>query len=146
MKTERRGNPAAPFSTSRRTAYWHFGSPSLFAGANAVDPIKIEHVFVVLRLVMFAVQPSAVSATAGSVLPVDWVKMSPPAPIVAQYLTESAKEASAAVAKLRRSNFMEARYAFSFVLATFGIAIAAKMPLITTTISSSIRVKPLRFI
>jgi hypothetical protein len=30
------------------------------------------------------------------------------------------------------------------VLANFGIAIAAKMPMITTTIRSSIRVKPLR--
>src|SRR5712692_10334619 len=37
-------------------------------------------------------------------------------------------------------------YAFSFVLANLGIAMAAKMPMITTTISSSIRVKPLRFI
>src|SRR2546425_1555518 len=34
-------------------------------------------------------------------------------------------------------------YAFSFVLANFGIAIAARMPMITTTISSSISVKPL---
>src|SRR6266545_1420603 len=42
--------------------------------------------------------------------------------------------------------FTEARYAFSFVLANFGIAIAAKMPMITTTIRSSISVKPLRFI
>src|SRR6476660_4448692 len=45
---------------------------------------------------------------------------------------------------LRRSDFIEARYAFSFVLANFGIAIAARMPMITTTIRSSISVKPLR--
>jgi len=32
------------------------------------------------------------------------------------------------------------------VLLNFGIAIAARMPMITTTISSSMRVKPLRFI
>src|SRR5437867_7574710 len=37
-------------------------------------------------------------------------------------------------------------YAFSFVLANFGIAIAARMPMITTTINSSISVNPLRFI
>src|SRR4026209_2987712 len=37
---------------------------------------------------------------------------------------------------------MLARYAFSLVLANFGIAIAARMPMITTTIRSSIRVKP----
>src|SRR5215211_334877 len=46
----------------------------------------------------------------------------------------------------RRSDFIEARYAFSFVLANFGIAIAARMPMITTTIRSSIRVKPFRVV
>src|SRR5437879_2724639 len=95
---------------------------------------------------MFAVQPSAVNAMTGAVLPVDWVNVTPPAPIVAEYLTESAKYASSAVTRLRRSDFIEARYAFSFVLANFGIAIAAKMPMITTTINSSMSVKPLRFI
>src|SRR6266702_5252773 len=82
----------------------------------------------------------------GAVLPVDWVKMTPPAPIVEEYLTESAKYASSAVTRFRRSDFIDARYAFSFVLANFGIAIAAKMPMITTTIRSSMSVKPLRFI
>src|SRR5438874_10195666 len=62
------------------------------------------------------------------------------------YLTESAKYASSAVIRFRRSDFIDARYAFSFVFANFGIAIAAKMPMITTTIRSSISVKPLRFI
>src|SRR5690242_21633567 len=94
---------------------------------------------------MFAVQPSADKVMVGAVLPVDWVNITPPAPIVAEYLTESAKYASSAVTRLRRSDFMEARYAFSFVLANFGIAIAAKMPMITTTINSSMSVKPLRF-
>src|SRR5207249_2344724 len=108
-------------------AYWHFGSPSLPAGASDVDPMKIEQVLVVLAFLIFAVQPSAVVVMVGAVLPVDWVKMTPPAPIVAEYLTESA------------------RYASSFVLANFGIAIAARMPMITTTISSSMSVKPLRF-
>src|SRR6266513_343937 len=61
------------------------------------------------------------------------------------YFTESAKYASSAVIRLRRSDFIEARYAFSFVFANFGIAIAAKMPMITTTIRSSISVNPLRF-
>src|SRR3989449_274529 len=73
---------------------------------------------------MLAVQPSAVVEIDGAVLPVDWVKVTPPAPIVAEYLTESAKYASSAVTRLRRSDFIEARYAFSFVLANFGIAIA----------------------
>src|SRR5881409_1838592 len=95
---------------------------------------------------MLAFQPSAVVVMDGAVLPVDWVNTTPPAPIVPEYLTESAKYASSAVTRLRRSDFIEARYAFSFVLANFGIAIAAKMPMITTTISSSMSVKPLRFI
>src|SRR5690242_4448399 len=43
---------------------------------------------------------------------------------------------------LRRSDFIAATYALSFVFANFGIAIAARMPMITTTIKSSIRVKP----
>src|SRR5437773_3861212 len=62
------------------------------------------------------------------------------------YFTESAKYASSAVIRLRRSDFIDARYAFSCVFGNVGIAIAAKMPMITTTIRSSISVKPLRFI
>src|SRR6188768_3331787 len=46
---------------------------------------------------------------------------------------------------LRRSDFIDARYAFSFVFANFGIAIAARIPMITTTIRSSIRVNPFLF-
>src|SRR2546422_11346411 len=94
---------------------------------------------------MFAVQPSPVVVTAGVVLPVDCTKLTPPAPYAAVYFTESAKYASSAVTRFRRSDFIEAMYAFAFVLANFGIAMAAKMPMITTTISSSMSVKPLRF-
>src|SRR5437763_2195893 len=43
---------------------------------------------------------------------------------------------------LRRSDFIAATYALSLVLANFGIAIAARMPMMTTTIRSSMRVKP----
>src|SRR5437867_3823749 len=60
------------------------------------------------------------------------------------YTVLSEKYASCAVIKFRRSDFIVARYAFSFVLANFGIAIAARMPMMTTTIRSSIRVKPFR--
>src|SRR5437016_9077725 len=59
--------------------------------------------------------------------------------------SDLAKYASSAVTRFRRSDFIEAMYAFAFVLANFGIAMAAKMPMITTTISSSMSVKPLRF-
>src|SRR5256885_1750604 len=57
---------------------------------------------------MFAVQPSADRVTVGRELPVDWVNITPPAPIVAEYLTESAKYASSAGTRLRRSDFIEA--------------------------------------
>src|SRR6185369_9800566 len=60
------------------------------------------------------------------------------------YLELSAKNASSAVTRLRRSDFMAVTYALPFVLANFGIAIAAKMPMITTTIRSSMSVKPFR--
>src|SRR6266550_34028 len=101
------------------------------------------HVLVVVVCDTVAVKPSAVTMIVG-----------PTTPLVVLYavfrllvyLTESAKYASSAVIRLRRSDFIEARYAFSLVFANFGIAIAAKMPMITTTIRSSINVKPLRFI
>jgi len=50
------------------------------------------------------------------------------------------------VTRLRRSDFIAVTYAFDFVFANFGIAIAAKMPMMTTTINSSMRVKPLRIL
>src|ERR1700716_34949 len=58
------------------------------------------------------------------------------------YVPESEKNDSSAVTRFRRSDFIAAVYAFVFVLANFGIAIAARMPMITTTISSSMSVKP----
>src|SRR5688500_19075044 len=45
---------------------------------------------------------------------------------------------------LRRSVLTDASLALSLVAANFGIAMAARMPMITTTISSSISVKPFR--
>src|SRR5205809_7209608 len=95
---------------------------------------------------MFAVQPSAVVLMTGAVLPVDWVKVPTHAPIDAEYLTESAKYASSAVTRLRRSDFIEARLFFSFVLANLGSALVPYTTLFRSTISSSMSVKPLRFI
>src|SRR5437762_11644978 len=112
----------------------------------------MPQLFVVFRFVMLAVHPACVPVPmvgAASVLPVVVQKATAAAvgglvqATVVLYLTESAKYASSAVTRLRRSDFIEAIYAFSFVFANFGIAMAAKMPIITTTISSSIRVKPL---
>src|SRR5262249_49479049 len=101
------------------------------------------HVLVVVVCDTVAVKPSAVTVIVGPTTP---LVVAYAVPRLFVYFTESAKYASSAVIRLRRSDFIEARYAFSFVLANFGIAIAAKMPMITTTIRSSIRVKPLRFI
>src|SRR5579862_7458386 len=104
---------------------------------------------------MWDVQPACVPVpivTAPSVLPTVAHHCTVPATggfahdTVVLYFTESAKYASSAVTRLRKSDFIEAMYAFCFVLANFGIAIAARMPIITTTISNSISVKPLRFI
>src|SRR5882762_5732203 len=141
-KKGRRGFPRRPHASGQRP-YAHFGSPSLLAGASAVEPTYTEHVFVVVVCVTLAVNPSAVTVIVGPTTP---VVVAYAVPRLLVYFTESAKYASSAVIKLRRSDFIEARYAFSFVFANFGIAIAARMPMITTTIRSSINVKPLRFI
>src|SRR4029077_12735923 len=109
----------------------------------------------VLMFVTLAVQPACVPVPvviAPSVLPVVVQNAAAPAvgglvhDVVVVYLSESEKYASSAVTRLRRSDFMDAAYAFCLVLANFGIAIAARMQMITTTINSSMRVKPLRFI
>src|ERR1700756_1027499 len=108
----------------------------------------------VFRFVMLAVQPACVPVPvviAPRVLPVVAHHAAVPAvaglvhDVAVVYLSESEKYASSAVTRLRRSDFMDAAYAFCLVLANFGIAIAARMPMITTTINSSMSVKPLRF-
>src|SRR5256885_3882416 len=123
--------------------------------AGDVAPTKISQLLAVLALVTVAVQPACVPVPvvmAPSVFPVVLQNAIEPAgaglvqALAVVYLIESAKYASSAVTRLRRSDFIEARDAFSFVLANLGIAMAAKMPIITTTISSSMSVKPFRFI
>src|SRR3954469_2723597 len=79
----------------------------------------------------------------GAFTPVDGLNFSLVVSYV-MYLVESAKNDSSAVTRLRRSDFIAAMYAFDLVFANFGIAIAARMPMITTTMRSSIRVKPRR--
>src|SRR5216117_4155440 len=142
QKKERRGFPRRPDASGQRP-YWHFGSSSLLAGANEVVPTYTAHVLVVVVWDTVAVNPSAVTAMVGPTTPLVTLYC---VPRLLVYFTESAKYASSAVIRLRRSDFIDARYSFSFVFANFGIAIAAKMPMITITIRSSISVKPLRFI
>src|SRR3954464_8947650 len=79
----------------------------------------------------------------GIATPVDGLNFMPFEVSVA-YFAESEKYDSSAVTRLRRSDFIAAMYAFDLVFANFGIAIAARMPMITTTMSSSMRVKPRR--
>src|SRR5262245_60680901 len=54
------------------------------------------------------------------------------------------KKASCAVMRLRRSDLIALRYAFALLFVSLGIAIKARMPMITMTMSSSSTVKPLR--
>ncbi|HEX4601043.1 MAG TPA: hypothetical protein VH116_06605, partial [Gemmatimonadales bacterium] len=93
-----------------------------------------------LMLVMLVVQPACVPVPiviAPRVLPTLAHHDALPAGaglaqlVAVEYFTESAKYASSAVTMFRRSDFIEEMYAFSFVLANFGIAMAAKMPMIT---------------
>src|SRR2546426_11851573 len=103
----------------------------------------MAQVLVVGRAYIYTVEPLSDGTLVGPTTP---LVVANAVPRLVVYFTESAKYASSAVTRFRRSDFIEARYAFSFVLANFGIAMAAKIPMITTTIRSSIRVKPLRFI
>src|SRR5215218_5841600 len=84
--------------------------------------------------------------TIGSLTPVDGANLTCAESMVVEYLPLSEKNASSAVTRLRRSEIIAVLYALLFVLANFGIAIAARMPMITTTIRSSIRVNPLRIL
>src|SRR2546428_13296138 len=99
---------------------------------------------------MFASHPSLVVTRPDSVFPV--VSQYVAEPAVAVQAVEPVRSEERRVGKECRSRWSpyhykkKAMYAFSFVFANFGIAIAARIPMITTTINSSMSVKPLRFI
>src|SRR5437899_12740664 len=94
---------------------------------------------------MFAVRPAAVMVKVHALIQVDCTQLIPPAPYAAVYFTESAKYASSAVTRFRRSDFIEAMYAFAFVLANFGIAMAARSEERRVGKESRVRGKPFRF-
>src|SRR5436190_9581100 len=104
-----------------------------------------------LLFVIVTAQPPLPAArpTVPRLFPVVTQKLTEPAvggvvhAVVALYLTESAKYVFSPVTGFRMSVFIELMCVFVLVLANFGIAMAAKMPMITTTISSSMSVKPL---
>src|SRR5450432_3733569 len=64
----------------------------------------------------------------------------------ALYLLTSVARASHAVAIVRMSAIVLFCFARCIAVSRLGIAIAARMPMIATTISSSIRVKPFCFL
>src|SRR2546423_6677302 len=113
-----------------------------------MPPLVISQVFADCECVAVALQDGGGPATAVTTIVTfcEGVKPCSGAAIVAvpeKYAPLlSAAYCSSYVATLRRSDFIAATYALSFVLAYFGIAIAARMPMMTITIRSSIRVKP----
>src|SRR5437762_14326252 len=98
--------------------------------------VRLLFVIVTLQAPLPAARP-----TVPRLFPVVTQKLTEPAvggvvhAVVELYLTESAKYASSAVTRFRRSDFIDEMYAFAFVLAYFGIAMAAKMQIITHYIS-----------
>src|SRR5690348_2484628 len=150
------GKVSPPLASSLTAAdYWQAGAPSVVAGATAAVFTKIAQVtkgLVRLTFVIVALHPPPFTVGPPNRLPVVAHQFTVPTvggvvhDVVVLYLTESAKNASSAVTRFRRSDFIEAMYAFALVLANFGIAMAARMPMITTTMRSSMSVKPLRFI
>src|SRR5256885_7972468 len=77
-----------------------------------------------------AVNPFAVTVMVGPTTP---LVVAYAVPRLLVYFTESAKYASSAVIRLRRSDFIDARYAFSFEFANFEISIAATLQIIMPT-------------
>src|SRR5215217_8093723 len=127
--------------------YLQVGSPSPAeptSGLVVLTPIPHEK-FVSWLCVFVASHAPAKGTIVGIETPVDGLNFMP-FEVSAAYLAESEKYDSSAVTRLRRSDFIAAMYAFDLVLANFGIAIAARIPMITTTIRSSMRVKPRRVV
>jgi len=62
---------------------------------------------------------------------------------IGAYTPSFAYQLSWAVARLRRSDFITASWAVVLVPPNRGMAIVARIPMITTTMRSSMRVKPL---
>src|SRR2546430_6400624 len=119
--------------------------------------MKIAHFasgVVRLLFVIVTLQPPLPAArpTTPRLFPVVTQKLTAPAvggvvhAVVALYLIESAKYASSAVTRFRRSDFIEAMYAFAFVFFFLMIRRPAKSPLFPSTTIFRSSVKPLRFI
>src|SRR5437016_7387611 len=103
----------------------------------------MAQVLVVVVCFTHAVQPSADVAMVGPTTP---LVVANAVPRLVVYFTESAKYASSAVTRFRRSDFIEARYAFSFVLRSEEHT--SELQSLTNIVCSLllVRKKPLRFI
>src|SRR5438876_2476232 len=99
--------------------------------------MKIAHVTSgVVRLLFVIVTPQpplpAARPMTPRLFPVVTQKLTAPAggeeqpAVLAAHLPESSKYASSTITRFRRSDFIEAMYAFAFVSANVGIAMAAK--------------------
>src|SRR5439155_15165809 len=142
QKKRRRGQPRRPDASGQRP-YAHFGSPSLLAGAKDVVPTYTAHVLVVVVWDTLAVNPLAVTVMVGPTTP---VVVAYAVPRLLVYFTESAKYASSAVIRLRRSSLVEHTSELQSRGQNVCRLLLDKKQMITTTIRSSISVKPLRFI
>src|SRR5437667_2778078 len=108
--------------------YWQPGAPSVVAGATAATMKKIAQVtngLVRLTFVIVALQPSPTTVGPARLLPSVTQKSTVPGvggvvqETVPLYLPEwSRQNASSAIIRRRRSDFIEATYSFAFVLAT----------------------------
>src|SRR5438034_1287964 len=119
--------------------------------------MKIAHVtsgVVRLLFVIVTAQPPLPAArpTVPRLFPVVTQKLTAPAvggvvhAVVALYLTESAKYASSAVTRFRRSDFIEAMYAFAFVLANLELESTPLKSSLTVTTYALFSLKHLRLI
>src|SRR5438094_3542862 len=135
--------------------YWQAGAPSVVAGATAAVFTKIAQVtkgLVRLTFVIVALHPPPFTVGPPRTLPTVTQKFTVPTvggvvhDVVVLYLTESAKNASSAVTRFRRSDFIEADRKSTCLNSSHRTMSYAVFWLNKTTIKSSMSVKPLQFI
>src|SRR5439155_21752072 len=121
-------------------SYCHFGSPSLVAGVFDFFPMMLAPPLFTLFPYTTLFRSSLVVTRPDSVFPVVSQYVAEPGvdvqAVVPVYLIESAKRSEEHTSELQSRGYIVSRFAFAFVFANFGIAIAARIPMITTTINS----------
>src|SRR3979411_2802088 len=121
-------------------------TPAAWSGhqLQTMAPVVLLQVLADCACVAVAVQVGGLPVDGKALTVTFWEGVKPCVPPLPEKYAPllSAAYCSSNVARLRRSDFIAATYALSLVFANFGIAIAARMPMMTTTIRSSISVKP----